>query len=339
MGVRDKMQNLKLCKLELENIKNISLLFLNKNNKFADGYEPLKAIIDKDLFPKILNIYNNPIATLLSNPVFEEFSYDGKDDGTIQCLGKDDPQLNTQVLFKLLTKSIQEINSSNVDTISNLDSVMSSSSLYAFVFNLNDDSTFTIVRKIYSSNYLDKNGVFFFKKSRLNTLKENLFSIDSKIDFILYKDFIYILGKYNFESLFSYNYHFQNKANNLLVTLEDSNILENYKEFKEDCLDRRSIVKKLAILEASGDINSFLNKLDNNPKFIQDTIKKYNLNITLNSENKIIYSDVATLSEIINLISENYFVSDITQRKCLANRKTYLTDNKPKKKSRTRKKK
>lgn len=289
------------------NIENIQLLFLKKNNNFDGGYEPVKALIHNDIFNKIENLYINSLESLVQNASLEEFSYDVSIDGAIQFLPIS--KLTHSNTLDILVNSIDNMKSLN--PIINFEKTLSESYLYAFIFTLKNSTKFTLIRKVYALNYLKNKGLLFFKDSRLNFLEEDLFALDSKVDCIIYNDNIYIICKYNFENIFSYNEHYNSKANDVLDTIESSNILSNFEEFKTDCLDRSSIVKKLADLCVSGNIKSFITKIQNNPDEIQNIIKKYNLGITIKG-NELLYSDVSSLSEIINLISENYFKGDIT---------------------------
>lgn len=328
-------ESLKLDEIK-GNIKNIQLLFLKKNTNFDSGYEPIKALIHKDIFNKIENLYIDSLDSLFKNAPLEEFSYDVSVDGAIQFLPIS--KLTHSSIFDIIINSIDNIKSLN--TISNFEKTLSESYLYAFVFTLKNKKTFTLIRKVYSLNYLKNKGLLCFKDSRLNFLEEDLFALDSKVDCIIYNDNVYVICKYNFENIFSYNEHYNSKANEILSTIETSNILSNFEEFKTDCLDRSSIVKKLADLCVSGNINSFIKNIKNNPDNIQNTIKKYNLGITMKG-NELLYTDISSLSEIINLISENYFEGDITSTKFLSRGKKQLPAKKttPKSLKQKRKKK
>ena len=91
------------------------------------------------------------------------------------------------------------------------------------------------------------------------------------------------------------------------------------------------------LLSKNEDIKLFINKIKTSPEVINNTIQKYNLDIKIEN-NKIIYEDVSSLSEIINLISENYFEGNFTQDKYVAKGKDRLNKSKNgKKKNKKRK--
>lgn len=322
---------------DIENkVTNISLLFLKKNENFEKGYQPLKADIHSKIFKVIKDLFIGPLKNIFTNPCFEEFSYDVSTDGAIQYLPMND--LKGKNIFDVLEKSINNLDS--VRPLSDFSKELSQSYLYAFVFELSTGKTFTVVRKICSSNYLKNKGLFTFTDSKLDTVEKDLFALDSKVDCILYDGVVYVTGKYNFENIFSYNTHYIEKANNILTSIDNHKLIENFSEFKADCLDRSSIVKKLAELSSKGSIDSFINKIKSDPNLIHATIQKYHLGTTI-KDNRLVYNDISSLSEIINLISENYFESDITHDQYVAKGKNKHIPSKahPKKRTRAKKKK
>lgn len=313
------MIDLKLSEIKSK-VTNITLLFIKKNTNFNDGFEPSRAMIHEDILSNLKNIYFDPLEKMFTNPYFEQFSCDVTTDGAIQYMSTKGLENNN--LFKVLSESINNIDS--VNPIGNFEKTLSESYVYAFVFTLSDQKTFTVVRKVYSSNSLKNKGLFTYKNSRLNKVKTDLFALDSKTDCILYEDVIYITGKFNFESIFSYNLHYMEKANDLLNDINKQNIIQNFKEFKTDCLERSTIVKKLSELCLSGSFKSFLNKIKSEPTLIEETIKKFKLGTAIKN-NQLVYGDITSLSEIINLISENYFESDITHNQYIARGKNKHT--------------
>ena len=300
------MHNININLNEIESkITNIYLLFLKKNNAFENGYQPLKADIDKKIYKNLKEIYIESLKPLFKNPEFEKFSYDVSSDGAIQFLSKSD--LNNNI--------------DSIQPLRDFGKTLSESYLYAFIFELNNEKTFTLVRKVYSSNYLKNKGLFSYTDSKLNSVERDLFVLDSKIDCIIYDDKVYVIGKYNFENMFSYNIHYVEKANTILESIQSNQIVDNFEEFKTDCLDRSTITRKLAELCANGTIDSFIKKIKTEPELIENTISKYNLSTSI-ANNQLIYTDISSLSEIINLITENYFENDITHNQYIAKGKT-----------------
>lgn len=300
-------------------ITNIEYFCLRKNDTFECGFEPLKAFIHQDIFDDIKRNYFTQLENIMKDSDFEEFSYDVTPDDTISILPIS--SINGSKIKDILLDTISSID--NINTIDKFTKTLSESYLYGFIFTLEENKKFTIIRKVFSYNYLKNKGILSYKDSRLNFIVEDLFALDSKIDCFIYNNFIYILSKHNFETLFSYKSHYIDKANISLTSINDSDIIENFEEFKEDCICRSTITRKLAELSTNEDIRSFINKIKTSPDVIEETIKKYNLDITIKN-NKIIYEDVSSLSEIINLISENYFEGNFTQDKYVAKGKNRL---------------
>ena len=313
-------------------INNIEYFCLRKNNTFECGFEPLKAFIHKDIFDDIKKNYFTQLENIVNSCDFEEFSYDVTTDGTISVLPIS--SINDSKIKDILLNTISSID--KINTIDKFTKTLSESYLYGFIFTLEGNKKFTVIRKVFSYNYLKNKGILSYKDSRLNFIVEDLFALDSKIDCFLYDNFIYILSKHNFETLFSYKSHYIDKANISLSSINNSDIVENFDEFREDCICRSTITRKLAELSMNEDINSFINKIKTSPEVIEETIKKYNLDITIKN-NKIIYEDVSSLSEIINLISENYFEGNFTQDKYVAKGKNRLSKNKKNKKQSSKK--
>lgn len=324
--------NLDIKKIK-DNIDNIEYFCLKKNSNYKNGYEPLKALIHKKIFDDIKNDYIVQLENIINNCEFEAFSYDINRDDTIPILPISEIS-NSKVMDTLLYTII---NIDNVKPIDNLKETLSESFLYGFIFTLQNNKKFTVIRKVFSYNYLKNKKIWHYKDSRLDFIEKDIFALDSKVDCFLYDDFIYILSKHNFETLFSYKSHYLEKANTSLDSIENSDIIENFEEFKEDCIARSTITRKLAELSKNEDIKLFINKIKTSPEVINNTIQKYNLDIKIEN-NKIIYEDVSSLSEIINLISENYFEGNFTQDKYVAKGKDRLNKSKNgKKKNKKRK--
>lgn len=309
------------------NIDNIEYFCLKKNKNYRNEYEPLKALIHEKIFEDIKNDYIFQLEMIINNCEFEEFSYEINSDDTIAILPISEIS-NSKVMDTLLS-TIDNIDNSK--PIDNLKETLSESYLYGFIFTLNNNKKFTVIRKVFSYNYLKNKKIWHYKDSRLNFIEKDIFALDSKIDCFLYDDFIYILSKHNFETLFSYKSHYLEKANASLDSIENSNIVENFEEFKEDCISRSKITRKLAELSKNEEIKLFINKIKTFPEIINDTIQKYNLDVKIEN-NRIIYEDVSSLSEIINLISENYFEGNFTQDKYVAKGKHRLNKSKKEKK-------
>lgn len=296
----------------MNNSKSITLLFINKLNNSPE-FELGRMQIHESIFNNIRELYAHQAESMI------------KDKREIKLDPMNDNQDSVHFLNNNEIKGIESIleplkNINTVEPVHYKDAIAKANA-FAFVFTL-DKEKVIIIRKL-SSNYSLKNkNVFFSDDNRLNKVDKDLFALDNKIDCLIYEDKTYILGKYNFEVLFSYDTEYMNVANISLTKISENKIITNFDEFKENCLSRGRLIKKLYKIEKDGYIDKF-NKCIKNPGIIKkmdSAIKELQLSFHIEN-NQIVYEDISTLSEIINFISNDYLRSFYTEDAFVASSK------------------
>ena len=301
-----------------ENIDNIKFVLVSKDSN--NEYIARKSYINEDLNDNLKQLYIKNLENIFKSKDLVKLDYEINQDDTIAYLEENELISSSNLLYNFIKDRIVPMNIENIDK---LNLFAKDALFYSFVFQLKNQESIVIIRKM-SSNYSLKNKtIVFFNDSRLNKINEDIVAFDNKIDIVIYKGKIYVLNKYSFEVLFSYRIYYKDRAQGVINILRSSNIIDNIDDFEEDCLERSRIVKKLAALSDSDTLGKFIDKFYSNPDIINNSIEKYELGIEI-KDNKIKYNDISSLLQIVNFISDNYYQSDITEEKYTAKAKSKL---------------
>lgn len=182
----------------------------------------------------------------------------------------------------------------------------------ATIFIINNQ--ITLIKKFSYPKKLLNNSVLNIQKYPLKQIKEDIFSIDNRIDAFEINNNVYILNNNSFEVIFSLETKYKKKIDDTISLLEDSSLMEGVEKFKEKCLGNKTTTKRLLKLLNK---NNF-NELKQRKELVQEVIDTYDLNINLSSEGKILYTGKEEIGEILNLLGDNYYVSTILKEKRLA---------------------
>jgi hypothetical protein len=281
------------------NASTITMLFMEK-----DTFLLKKAIISKDLYPKLKDMISKTINFMTEGKELVDFDSTVTLDNTFEFL-----QSDKIPAFSDIKGAINNI--ATITNIKKLSEVVTSSSAYCFLFSIDGEKALTFRR--FNSSYSLKNKIpVLCNDGHLSMLEENLFSFDDKVDCVYCNDKIYIFNKFNFETVFSYKDTYYTSAANVLENLDSLKLISNFESFKEECLKRSTIVKKFAKMESENLVDEFYKRMQEKIG-VNTTIERFNLDIKINKKNQIEFEDISTLSEIVNLISDNYLVSLSTE--------------------------
>lgn len=300
----------------IKNAKAVSFVFIKKTTN-DPSFEIKKLQLRKELWGSIANMYI---------PVLEKQMKD-KSEMKLDPMIDNDGYLN--YLDNAEITGLSDI-TNPLDDIQSIPSTgfedaVTNSSAFAFIFH-NADKKVMILRKLSSGYTLKNKHVLFSDGDRINKLEKELFVLDNKIDCVIYNDKTYILGKYNFEILFNFDSEYTKIAEKCLEKLTQNNSISNIDSFKEHCLNRSRITKKLYKIEKDGYIDKFniCIKKQDIVKKMEAAIVTLQLNFKLEN-NQIQYDDITTLSEIVNFISNDYLRSFYTDEAFVASSKTEHT--------------
>lgn len=285
----------------IRNADNIMILFMEKENtKEEHKYYFKKALVSEDLYAKIREMYYDSLNNMTSGKSVEEFDPTVTLDNTYESLN-----IDKIPGFDYIKASIND--TSVIDTIHDLKNIILNSTAYCFLFQY--DSELVLTFKKITSSYSLKNKIpIFCSEGHITEIPQNIFSFDDKIDCIYFQNDLFIFSKFNFETIFSYKTAYYASAISALETLNQYGLINNYDEFKEECLKRSTIVKKFANIEKDKLVEDFRERIHQKTG-INETISRFKLDVKINTQNQIEYDDVSTLSEIVNLILDNYLIS------------------------------
>lgn len=183
---------------------------------------------------------------------------------------------------------------------------------YRFKSNYNGNSLyifrrFTKMKKI-------RNGILGrFQDNTFRKIETDVFfGIDRDIDILLFDNEALIVNRFALQTIFKLNDYFIERATTALSELEEENVLVNFEDFKNDCLNDKLAARRMTkIINTEGRLEGFLQNTRNLP----EVIEHFDLEIELNDNNQIIYNgSKEARSQILFCISDAYYQSLILQR-------------------------
>ncbi|WP_096269414.1 Kiwa anti-phage protein KwaB-like domain-containing protein [Paucisalibacillus globulus] len=212
---------------------------------------------------------------------------------------------------------------------------------YSEVINLFDETvteemdpnkvSFLVFKLRINNNGEDPKFIYFFRKNHklksirkgfwirkvadtFNILEDNkLIAIDGGIDAISLDNQLIFFSHIAAERIFNLREKFKENAQLVLREVQGGTKIENFDQFKEDCLGDARIIRRLTKIQSNPEIiRLFHEHFDNAP----EVVELFDLNIKFNDEkSKIIYDDKEQLTDITMLMRDAYY------RTVLANRK------------------
>ena len=235
----------------------------------------------------------------------EEFDLDGNLDNEISYI-----DLNTEKIpdYDLLKQKLED------DDYENLSADMVDEfyeKVRAVVAVVNEK--LILVKKFSYPKKLINNSYIRFKKYPLTEVEDEIFSIDNRVDVFEVKGKLYILSNYFFECMFSMEQEYHSKVNESKKLIDDSKLLENNEEFIDSCLCSKRNTKKLLKLIKKNNFTKVKSKI----KEVEKVIEEYDLSITI-KDSKIVYNEGDSVTQILDLVGDNYYISHILGEKRLA---------------------
>jgi hypothetical protein len=185
---------------------------------------------------------------------------------------------------------------------------------YCLRIGLGENGDVLFFRRVTKFNNLEKKGGFVgvFSSGDFEKLDDALLGIDPNVDIVVYGNEILILNHISLERIFSINDQYQEKAGQTLDLVQHASRINNFDQFREDCLNDRRITRALTkILNEQDRVHQVFENFDN----VIQVIDIFELNIELEEENtKILYEDKSQLMDITRLIRDSFYRSIINNR-------------------------
>lgn len=293
--LRDRLNNASLQSLDAR------LYFITKQrNNDYHAYSPR-------ISPEIMNELKKILDQAIKNVIDveqREFSPIGSIEGTVEVCSTSSIGSYRNIISCLEEDIVERSNISGHE--------ISKLNFYCFRLYI-DEEEIIFFRRLNRLSKIKKKGFFGRLTNEFNMVEtDELIGIDDGADLIVFRDEILILNHISMERIFSMTNEYSSHANITLNRIENTNIVHNFTQFRDDCLSNGRVTRILTKLLSEEDLmNDVLVNFDK----IKDVISDFELNIGISEEtNQIIYQDRSELLEILRILRDSFYTSAITSR-------------------------
>lgn len=242
--------------------------------------------------------------------------------------------INTQqVYFSPLGYKEETIETCNVGYINNYidvinsynpvnrevpDEIINNLNFYCLAIEFNEDGEdkeIRLFRRVTKFKRLSTKGMMgWIADNRFNKLEASLLGIDGDVDIVVDGEEVLILNHIALERIFSISEQYQEKAQEAINLIRESDRIVNFDQFEEDALNDGRITRTLTKLLNEGD------RLENcfeNFNNVIDVIEIFELDINIQNTgdvDKVVYENKEQLMDIIRLVRDSYYTSIINNR-------------------------
>lgn len=276
-----------------EDIDSLHLFFIerifdeNKEIVYISHKPEVSLTITQDIADLTLGC----IERIMTGTQFVDFDPTYYEDSTLETLSVN----HIPNLIKI-QNSISNISDSNPFDYNEIDP----SNIWAYCMVIKDKAGRELfLFKKFSATKVMKNKIPLISSGgTLNKLENKIFSIDERMDAFVYLDRLYVLNRYYFELIFSYNEAYQSVLKEGIDKVEELSIINGFEEFKAACFESNKIAKQFTKIMSSGGLERYQRNLPNIPKVIEE----YQINVKF-VDDKLVYEDKTSLPDIIKLFS------------------------------------
>ncbi|SDL24248.1 Kiwa anti-phage protein KwaB-like domain-containing protein [Natronincola ferrireducens] len=234
--------------------------------------------------------YKNKVYDSIDGKIVEKFDVIGSEADSIEFL--ESKMVNNLEKIKNGLNPIKAKKASDIDV--DINDIWG----YVVVFTNDKKKKLSIFRKFTTPKALNENKKFSIVNGNIEEFNEQIFTLDFKIDALEVNSNIYIINKYYFELLFSFNEEYVKYVKNSLEKLKSEKVINNFDEFSTRCLESGNLVRKLVYV-VNKDRLKWLKK---HIKSAQSVIDEYELKVKIENS-KIDYSNKdCNVSDVMKLI-------------------------------------
>lgn len=267
----------------------------NSNNE----YSFLQCNIKDEIQSKIFDFLKEEIVAIIDKTELKDYDPVGKEDGTIEYMDA----VNVEGYQKI---------KQNLDDLNNMcNTLQDLGTINFYILEIEEQNRNVKIFRRYSKNKTLKKGFLMrITNDIFDKINDEVFQIDNLIDFILIGDVNFvIMNRYSFEIITNYKDNYTKNLDNALKDIEQSQIIDNIEQFKEDCRESIKIAKQFTKAMQENSINFVLNHKE---KF-SAAIKEAQLPINFQND-KFIYDNKEQLSILVALLSDKYAKTLIGER-------------------------
>ena len=148
----------------------------------------------------------------------------------------------------------------------------------------------------------------------LVALENDFLGIDEITDIILSEEQLFIFNHISLERIFDYRDEYLKKTNEAMGALLGQDVISNLEQFSEDCRRDVRIMKRFTNLMSRDRLPLFFENYEK----VQGIVNELGLDIEFDDDGKLIYREKSQLFHIINLMSDAYFRTLLSERKGIA---------------------
>lgn len=236
------------------------------------------------------NDYKEKAYEIVKGKEFEEFNIIGSQADSIEILDSNEIK-NMKKIKKVLNKVYAE-------NVGNTNISVSDIWGYSIVFKNDQNKKLSLFRKFTMPKTFNERRKLSIVNGSIKEIKEEIFTLDMNIDAIEIEGKTYIISKYYFEKLFSFDEEYIKCVESSLEHLKKENVINNFDEFSTRCLESGNLVRKLVHVVT----NDRLKWLKNNISEAKNVANEYNLKVNF-EDDKISYSKKdCNISDVMKLI-------------------------------------
>lgn len=147
-------------------------------------------------------------------------------------------------------------------------------------------------------------------EDELVRMDTDFIGIDESVDILEWDGEFLIFNHIALERIFGYKDMFERKTREAIALIKDEKVFANIEDFQDACMRDSRIMKRFTYIMQKGRLPLFFKNIDKVPSLV----KELDLNLSLDENNRLVYSERSQLYEITRLMSDSYFRSLLADR-------------------------
>ncbi|GGN59253.1 Kiwa anti-phage protein KwaB-like domain-containing protein [Oceanobacillus indicireducens] len=278
--------------------------------KIGTNYEVFEPAVHRTVRRELKGLYNEVFQMRLFELPQEQYNPNVGQDGYLAVANLEVAYVNDTI------EEIEEEDNIHGD-LGELD--LESINFYCIRFTHNGESMY-VFRRFTKMKKIRRGILGVIEDNTLRKVDNELFiGLDRDVDILVFRGEMLIVNRFALQTIFNLSDYFIGRATEALDRIQDGNVIANFGEFRDDCLNDRQASKRITkIINTPGRIEGFLEMAH----LLPGVIAEADLDIELNEEGQIVYmSNREVRSQILFCIADAYYLSlmlgrigeDITQ--------------------------
>ncbi|MFS0689378.1 Kiwa anti-phage protein KwaB-like domain-containing protein [Sporosarcina sp. 179-K 8C2 HS] len=281
--------------LDVNEVDSVSVKLVQKINADYEVYEPT---VRRPVREDLKNLYSEVFQTRLFELPQEDYNPNLGQDGYLSIANLDVAHVNRTIIELESEENIHgDMAELDLETINFYCIRLEHDNKCAYIFR-----RFTKMKKI-------RQGILgILEDNSLRKVNNELFiGLDRDIDILVFENEMLIINRFALQTIFNLQDYFTDRATEALQQIQRGNVIENFDEFREDCLNDRQASKRITkIINTPGRIEGFLEMAHLLPYVIAEA----DLDIELNENGQIVYTrNRQVRSQILFCIADGYYLS------------------------------